>query len=127
MMDLGSTNGNPYLQEVLHEQHPLFGKVLLHPQTAATKGLSDGDMVYMEGQFGGKIGPYPVKITGTVHPEVVGVMSGMGDRNAAGMDPLMKRGIAYNRLLSYKWETVDIIMAGIELSPRSRLRRHRRK
>jgi hypothetical protein len=78
-------------------------------------------MVYMEGQFGGKIGPYPVKTTGTVHPEVVGVMSGEGDRKSSGMNPLMKRGIAYNRLLSYKWETVDIYTAGIELSPRIKI------
>lgn len=118
LFDVANTNGNPYLQEVLEEQHPLYGKVLLHPRTAGEKGLGDGDQVYLESQFGGKIGPYPIKTTGTVHPEAVGVISGVGDRKAPGMNPYAKLGIAYNRLLSYKWESLDIYTGGIELSPR---------
>lgn len=117
LFDIANTNGNPYLQEVA-EQNPHFGKVLIHPETAAKKGLRDGDQVYLEGQFGGKIGPYPVLTTGTVHPEVLGVLSGIGDKKAPGLNPYSKRGIAYNRLLTYKWETVDIYTGGIELSPR---------
>jgi len=118
LFDVANTNGNPYLQEVLDKQHPFYGKVLLHPKTADKKGLSDGDQVYLESQFGGKVGPYPIKTTGTIHPEAVGVISGVGDRKASGMNPYAKRGIAYNRLLSYKWESLDIYTGGIELSPR---------
>lgn len=120
LFDTANTNGNAYLQEVV-EQHPHYGKVLLNPETAAQKGLFDDDLVYLEGQFGGKIGPYPVKTTGTLHPEAVGVISGLGDKKVAGMNPLLKRGIAYNRLLSYKWETVDIYTGGIEMSPRIKI------
>lgn len=120
LFDTANTNGNAYLQEVV-EQHPHYGKVLLNPETAAQKGLSDGDLVYLEGQFGGKIGPHPIKTTGTLHPEAVGVISGLGGKKVAGMNPLLKRGIAYNRLLSYKWETVDIYTGGIEMSPRIKI------
>jgi hypothetical protein len=84
------------------------------------KGLKDGDNVYLESQYGGKIGPYPIKTTQMLHPECVGVASGLG-RAVAGMNPIVNRGVLYNRLLSTKWESIDMWTGSIELSPRIKL------
>ena len=119
LFDISNTNGNPYLQEV-SANDPYFGQLLINPKTAAKKGLKDGDRVWVESQFGGKIGPVPVRITELVHPEVAGVASGLA-RRAFGMNPIIGNGIPYNRLLSTRWETVDIITAAIESSPRVKL------
>lgn len=83
-------------------------------------GIKDGDQVYLESMYGGKIGPYPVRTTQMLHPEAVGVASGLG-RSVAGMNPIVKSGIPYNRLLSTKWEYLEMWTGSIDLSPRIKL------
>jgi len=119
LFDISNTNSNPYLQEVCSND-PYFGKLLINPETAARKGLKDGDMVWVESQFGGKIGPVPVKLTELIHPEVAGVASGLA-RQAPGMNPITGNGIPYNRLQSTRADTLDVVTAAIELSPRLRV------
>lgn len=119
LFDIGAVNSNPYLQEALKD-HPDFGKVLLNAATAAKMGIKDGDQVYLESMYGGKIGPYPVRTTQMLHPEAVGVASGLG-RSVAGMNPIVKSGIPYNRLLSTKWEYLEMWTGSIDLSPRIKL------
>jgi anaerobic selenocysteine-containing dehydrogenase len=119
MFDISATESNSWLVEAAGT-NPDFGKILLNTATAARKGLANGDLVYMESQFGGKIGPYPVKTTELLHPDCVGVVSGLG-RVAAGMNPIVKKGIPYNRLLSTSWDSVEIITGGVEISPRMKL------
>lgn len=119
LFDIAAVQSNPYLQEAL-EDHPDFGKVLMNASTAAKRGLKDGDQVFMESMYGGRIGPYPIKTTQLMHPEVVGVASGLG-RSAAGMNPIVKNGILYNRLLSTKWEYIDVWTGSIGISPRVKI------
>jgi anaerobic selenocysteine-containing dehydrogenase len=121
MFDISATEANAWLVEAAHD-NPDFGKVLLNTATAARKGLSNGDEVYMESIFGTKIGPYPVKTTEMLHPDCVGVVSGLG-RARSGMSPLVEKGIPYNKLLTSSWDYIEIITGGIEISPRIKLTR----
>jgi hypothetical protein len=50
----------------------------------------------------------------------LGVASGLG-RAPAGMNPLVKRGIQYNRLLTTKWEFIEIWTGSIDISPRIKI------
>ena len=119
LFDINNTNSNPYLQEV-SAHDPYFGKLLVNTATAAKKGFKDGDQVWMEGQFGGKVGPVTIKTTELLHPEVVGVASGLS-RQVFGMNPITSNGIPYNRLISTRWEAVDMITAAMENSPRVKI------
>jgi anaerobic selenocysteine-containing dehydrogenase len=116
LFDISNSIGNPYLQEV-SKTDPNYGKIVLNSATAAKKGFKEGDMVFVEGQFGGKIGPYPVHVTEGIHPDVMGVLGG-GARQAPGMNPIMNYGVAYNKLLSTREDTLDVLTAAIDLSPR---------
>jgi anaerobic selenocysteine-containing dehydrogenase len=116
LFDISSTNSNPYLQEISMND-PFFGKVLINPQTAEKKGWKDGDEVYLENRYGVKIGPHPIKLSNIVHTEVAGVMSGLS-RDVVGMNPIASNGIPVNKLLSSRGETLDVITAAIEISPR---------
>lgn len=119
LFDISGVGTNPWLVETA-EQNPDFGKILLNTATADKKGLKDGDMVYVESQFGGKIGPYPVKTTELLHPDCMGVASGIG-RLVSTMNPLSKKNIPYNRLLASTWESIEVITGGIENSPRMKI------
>ena len=47
----------------------------------------------------------------------MGVVGGLA-RTAPGMNPTTATGIPYNRLLSTREDTLDVLTAAIELSPR---------
>lgn len=116
MFDLGGVESSPWLREAA-DRNPWFGCWLINPATAERKGLVDGDMVYVEGQFGGKVGPHPIKITELAHPDTLAVLSGLG-RNRAGMDPAVAKGIPYNQLMPRSWDAIDVFTGGTENSPR---------
>lgn len=119
LFDISNVNSNPYLKEIANTD-PNFGKIVINTATAVRKGFKEGDMVFVEGQFGGKIGPYPVHLTEALHPDVMGVMSGLA-RKAPGMNPITETGVAYNRLLSMREDALDVLTAAIDLSPRVKL------
>lgn len=116
MFDLGGVQSSPWLREAADE-NPWFGSWLINPATAERKGLKDGDMIYVEGQFGGRVGPHPVRVTELCHPDTLAVLSGLG-REAAGMNPDVRKGIAYNQLMPRSWDAVDVFTGGTENSPR---------
>ena len=110
MFDLGGVQSSPWLREAA-EQNPWFGVWLINPATAERKGLKDGDLVYVEGQFGGRVGPHPIKVTELAHPDTLAVLSGLG-REVAGMNPKVKEGIAYNQLMPRSWDAIDVFTGG---------------
>lgn len=119
MFDLGGVQSSPWLREAA-EQNPWFGSWLINPKTAERKGLKDGDLIYVEGQFGGKVGPHPVHLTELAHPDTLAVLSGLG-RDVAGMNPVVGEGIAYNQLMPRSWDAVDVFTGGTENSPRLKI------
>lgn len=75
------TQNNPWLLEIKP-----FGPLVVHPDTAAKFGLTDGDEAWVESPYG-KV-KATVKTTVRMHPEVVGMQHGWGHtalgRNAKG-------------------------------------------
>jgi len=65
------TQNNPYLLEI-KPTNPL----VIHPDTAARYGVSDGDVVSVESPHG-KV-QAAVKVSRRIHPEVVGLQHGFG-------------------------------------------------
>ena len=71
---LTRTQNNPMLLE-LKPDNPL----VVHPDTAAKYGLSDGDEALVESSYGQVRAK--VKVSRRIHPEVVGLQHGFGHRN----------------------------------------------
>lgn len=119
LFDVSGCVQNPLLVETAYSDD-MLGKILLNPATAERKGLADGDMVYVQSQYGTEIGPYPVKVTELVHPDAMGVAGGNA-RYSANLDPLVERHVKYNKLMSTAYEAVDVVSGGLEVSPAVRL------
>lgn len=115
LFDVAGCVQNPLLVETAYTDD-FLGKILLNPATAERKGLEDGDMVYVQSQYGTEIGPYPVKVTNLVHPDAMGVAGGNA-RYSANLDPLVQRHVQYNKLMSTAYEAVDVLSGGLEVSP----------
>lgn len=119
LFDVAGCVQNPMLVETALTDS-LQGKILINPVTAERKGLADGDMVYVQSQYGTEIGPYPVKTTNLVHPDAMAVAGGNA-RYSANLDPLVKQHVKYNKLMSTAYEAVDVLSGGLEVSPAVKL------
>ncbi len=119
LFDVAGCAQNPVLVETALTDD-LQGKILINPATAERKGLADGDMVYVQSQYGTEIGPYPVKVTNLVHPDAMAVAGGNA-RYSANLDPLVKKHVQYNKLMSTAYEAVDVLSGGLEVSPAVKL------
>ena len=119
LFDVAGCVQNPILVESANTES-YQGKLMLNPVTAERKGLKDGDMVYVESQYGTKIGPYPIAITQLIHPDALGVAGGNA-RYSAQLDPIVKQHVQYNKLMSTAYEAVDVISGGLEVSPAVKL------
>ena len=75
------------------------------------KGLKDGDMVRLETEAGEVEGR--IKVTETVHPEVVGI-GGCFGRWAVGIPVGKGRGVHFNSLLSGSLERRDMTCSAID-------------
>ncbi|MBW1805639.1 MAG: molybdopterin-dependent oxidoreductase [Deltaproteobacteria bacterium] len=117
--DVHDMTGNPVLQEVART-NPYYGKVVLNPETARTKGLKDGDMVYVENLLGVRTGPAPVKTSRILHPKALGIVSGK-DRRGHGLNPVSETGLSWNRLVRQDWEAIDPFTGALEISPLVRI------
>ncbi|WP_281763092.1 molybdopterin-dependent oxidoreductase [Pseudodesulfovibrio nedwellii] len=118
--DVNNSTGNPLLQEVACKS-PFYGKLVLNPRTARRKGFNDGDMVYVENQYGVKVGPVPVKTSEIIHPEAAGVEGGHS-RKAFSMNPVNHTSpLSWNRLIPINWKTIDPVTGAIEISPLIRI------
>jgi anaerobic selenocysteine-containing dehydrogenase len=104
---------------VMREMHALFDHevdaVLLNKATAEAKGLKDKDHVVVESQFGGKV-EGEVRVTGLLHPEVVGFAGNFGHR-APLMGKEARRGLNYNQLLSAADGEFDPAIGAVDVSP----------
>jgi anaerobic selenocysteine-containing dehydrogenase len=114
--NLGDTTGNPLLLEAA-SLDPLTHALCMNPTTAQAKGLKDGDLVWLESQFGRQV-QGRVKLTELLHPAVVGISSGLLGRQAMHLNPASKKGINYNHLLGYDEGTFDPLSGGLEIDPR---------
>jgi anaerobic selenocysteine-containing dehydrogenase len=116
MHGTGSILENAWLKE-LRDQDPYETYVMINAETAARKGLKDGDGVIVESRYGKTEGR--VKASELIHPEVVGIPGNYGGRSTPFLNPVSSEGAWFNALLSSRENrALDPITAGIENAPR---------
>lgn len=119
IMDISAPTCNPWSVETA-SMRPDFGKFVINAATCDAKGLEEDDLIYVENMDGVVIGPYPVHRSELIHPECIGVAGGNG-HIAGDYADYQKKNIPYNRLLSTKWDKVDVITGAIDVGPRLKI------
>ena len=112
----GDTIGNVWINEVMTKFNPYEYAVWLNADTAAKKGLKDGDIVVVESRYGKTEGR--LKATQLIHPEAVG-LPGIAGYASAQENPIAGQGPYFNILCPFdeKDYAVDPISGGIEEGP----------
>ncbi len=106
----GGSVENPWLREAA-QFDPFLHKVCLHPETAAARGIAEGDEVWIEAfDSGGKI-KGPVKLTETVHPGTVGV-AGLFGHYSKQMNPIALGGLHFNVVMPLGVDNIDPLGGG---------------
>jgi anaerobic selenocysteine-containing dehydrogenase len=111
---VGGTAENPLLHEA-SQFDPLIHKVCMNPATAKERELEEGDIVWIESFYGGKI-QGEIKLSETFHPEVVGV-GGLFGHLSPDMNPLALKGLHFNSLMSSEPGDIDPVSAGFNGAP----------
>jgi len=101
------TSENPWLAEI-GELNPYAHKILINTKTAKRKGIKDKDDICVESVVGKEIGK--AKVTECIHPEVIGICSGLGSF-AKGKPVALGKGINFNKLLPLD---MDPISTGVD-------------
>jgi molybdopterin-containing oxidoreductase family molybdopterin binding subunit len=107
---LSITTQNPWLSE-LSERNPYAYKILINAETAARKGVNDGDEIWVESEAGKVKGV--AKVTECIHPEVIGIAGVFGSW-AEGKPVAKGKGVHFNTLLPLNMERVDPISSGVD-------------
>jgi anaerobic selenocysteine-containing dehydrogenase len=117
---LGANQENPMLYEIMRTTDPYALSVLINPATAAKKGIKDGDSIVVESRTGKMLGK--AKLSGRIHPEVVGVGGNYG-RRSMHLNPIAREGPNYNQLLTMDDGTFDPISTAMVISARVKVSR----
>lgn len=113
LMRMGGIDHLSLLNEISGELDPAYGNILINPVTAAEKGVTEGDMVWIESKVDKIRGR--LHVSETIVPEVVGVGGALGRL----VDTLGKKATKYpmfNKLLSAEIEDCDAISIGVSIS-----------
>lgn len=112
----GDTYGNVWLHETMKTFDPYEYTVLMNADTAAKKGLKDGDTIVVESHYGKTQGT--LKTTQLIHPDAVGVPASHGARSNMA-NPIVADGPYFNALCPFfeKDKAIDPISGGIEEGP----------
>ncbi|MDP6560817.1 MAG: molybdopterin dinucleotide binding domain-containing protein, partial [Candidatus Binatia bacterium] len=98
------TQDNPWLAE-LAGHHPYAYGFLLNAETAARRGIGEGDQVVIETATGARVQGI-AKISQCVHPEVIGIASSFGHWGHA-RPTARRRGAHFNSLVPYRLDQID--------------------
>jgi anaerobic selenocysteine-containing dehydrogenase len=116
LMSMGFSPDNPWTYEAmqLFDRYPM--SVWINRQTAESKGLKDGDLVWVESyvQEGWSKIQGEILTSEGVHPESV-IIGGQWGRWAVNMNPVAKEGPHHNSLISIKLPYVDHFSGNIDL------------
>ncbi len=110
---------NPYLMELTNRYDPYTMNAWINAATAKTKGLKDGDLVWVESYIGTKV-PAEIKVSECIHPEVVAIGGAFG-RWSRHMNPASTEGPHWNTLVSYEMKYVEPIAGGFEMNAKVKL------
>jgi molybdopterin-containing oxidoreductase family molybdopterin binding subunit len=116
---LSVTTENPWLGE-LSERNPYAYKILINSETAARKGVRDGDQIWVESEAGRVKGE--AKVTECIHPEVVGIAGVFGSW-AEGKPVAKGKGVHFNTLLPLNMSRIDPISSGVDSCIRVKISR----
>ncbi len=103
------TQDNPWLAEIA-ERHPYAYKIMINAETAARKGIVDGEEIVLSTPAGVRAQAI-AKVSECIHPEVVGIASCFGHW-AKARTTARGRGIHFNSLVPYGLTQIDP-MAGL--------------
>ncbi|MBI2953146.1 MAG: molybdopterin-dependent oxidoreductase [Chloroflexi bacterium] len=103
-------NENPWIDEIC-ERTPYTYPVLVNDGVAKSKGLRDGDEVWLETPVH-KVRT-KVKLTECIHPEVVGIAGHFGHW-AKGMPISRGKGVAFNPLLPHDLDHIDKVSGALD-------------
>ncbi|MBI4528209.1 MAG: molybdopterin-dependent oxidoreductase [Deltaproteobacteria bacterium] len=107
---LSFTTQNPWLTE-LSERHPYAYKIMINTETAARKGIKDGEEIWLESVAGKVKGQ--AKVTECIHPEVVGI-AGMFGSWSDGKPVAKGKGVHFNSLLPISLDRIDPVSTGVD-------------
>ena len=107
---LSVTTQNPWLSD-LAEHNPYAYKILINSETAARKGIEDGQEIWVESEAGRVKGT--AKLTECIHPEVVGIAGVFGSW-AEGKPVAKGKGVHFNSLLPLNMKRIDPISSGVD-------------
>ncbi len=105
----GFGNENPWINEICEKTGAY--NVLMHEDVAHSKGIRDGDTVWLESPVQ-KV-QVKVKLTQCIHPQVIGVGGHFGHWSA-GMPIAKDKGICFNALLPTDLEHIDKISTALD-------------
>jgi len=107
----GWSADNIWLNE-LGEYHPYAYYIRINSQTARKKGIEDGDMVCLETETGKRV-KGRVRLTESVHPEVLGI-AGIFGHWAKGLPIAKGKGVHFNTLIMDDLEHMDMLCAAVD-------------
>lgn len=112
----GDTYGNTWLNQTMKTFDPYEFAILVNADTAAKKGLKDGDTIVVESHYGKTQGV--LKTTQLIHPEAVGIPASHGHGSKMA-NPIVAEGPNFNALCPFfeKDRAIDPISGGIESGP----------
>jgi molybdopterin-containing oxidoreductase family molybdopterin binding subunit len=114
----GQTMENPWLDEA-SKMNPHIYNIVLNSQTARAKGLQDGDIIWVESNYGRRT-KGPVKTTECVHPQCVGIAATAGHW-VKGQPIAYGKGVHFNELMELDLEHTDPVSMSIETSARVKI------
>lgn len=97
---------NPWVSDIC-SRNPLDYNILLNSETAAARGIEDGDSVCVESRAGKVKGT--VRVTECVHPRVVGTLGGHLGQWAKHKDIARGKGVCHNSLIAFDWDLVETV------------------
>ncbi len=116
-MALGRGPYNAWLSE-LAERHAYAYRVLMHRGSAARRGISEGDQVFVESRAGRIQGR--VHLSDGIHPEAVGV-AGIHGHWAKEPRGAAQKGLHFNALIPMDLKMVDKLSSAFDSKPRVRV------
>ena len=99
---------------------PYTYAVTINTDSGANKGLSDGQMVWVETETGRKV-KGKLKLSQVVHPEGLGIAACAGHWGE-GMPVAKGKGVFFNDLLELDWEHSSPVNLNLDLCVRVKLR-----
>lgn len=120
LFGLGATAENPWFYEISKATDAYQRVISMNPETAAKKGLNEGDLIQVSSQFGTLTGK--LKLSNLFHPDVIGTPGNFG-RRSPQMNPIAREGINFNLLIASDDGWFEPVTTALQGSPRVKVQK----